>query len=262
MNEFDTIGANIHDEHYRNLPSFKEMFERVPEKAKNLLGLNVEDPLEFLARYDRDDLPNVTIDPNANVGNRKSTSNRVAELAKPWLKLRGHQELYEGGIRFFGSDFSMDPIYKGQVYIHDSTKMDRPYCIGVSALDIILDGRPYADIEGVPPRHFDAFMGQVVEYIMNLSGEFAGAVAVSDWLICMAWFAEKENIPMKGSALYYKLVELYGDDPSKLHELVTKHNLISVEQSWQHGVHILHNKYRIESCIHDCANYACNVLVS
>jgi ribonucleoside-triphosphate reductase len=224
VNEPFVIGMNKHGEHYQNLPTFLEIVEKVPEKAKKLLGLKMEDPLEFLARYDSDEMPNITIDPNANIGNRKSTSNRVAELAKPWLKLRGLQELYQGGIRFFGPDFSLDPIFKGQVYIHDSTKLDRPYCIGVSALDIILDGRPYADIEGVPPKHFDAFMGQVVEYIMNLSMEFAGAVAVSDWVICMAWYAEKENIPMT----------------------TKNHNEISIKQTWQHAVHILHNKYRID----------------
>lgn len=260
VNDFYARSANPFNDHYKDLPTFSEEYAKFPEKTKDLLGLNLMDPLEFLARYDVEDLPSVTIDPNANIGNRKSSSNRVAELAKPFLKLRGFQELYEGGIRFFGEEFSLEPIKRLRVYIHDSTKMDRPYCIGVSAMDIMNDGRPYADIEGVPPKHFDAFMGQVVEYIMNLSMEFAGAVAVSDWVVCMAWYAEKERIPMTCAEkyaeleeyerqLFVRLIDMYHEmdpDLASIKEIVTKHNLISIEQSWQHAVHILHNKYRID----------------
>jgi len=229
-----------------NRTDFERYVDQFDDNVLEILGFPTESPLDFLRRYLRDDLEHLTKDYNANVGNRKSTTNRASELAKPWLKFVDFEELFDDGRRYFGEDYNLDPIFHGLAYMHDSTKLDRPYCIGVSAMDIMLEGRPYADVRGIPPKHFTAFMGQVVEYIMNLSGEFAGAVAVSDWIPCMAYYVDKERIPMKSGDLYNKLYKLVGDNWEEFQRLVTKHSLVSVEQSWQHAVHIVHNKYRAD----------------
>jgi len=198
-----------------------DYLKKTSPKSKKLLGLNTISAVEILKKYDSDTRKS-TIDHNANVGLKKSIQNRIAEATKPSLKFVGLEELYREGSVLFGDAFSLDPLFNGRLYLHNSTKLERPYCIGVSAMDIMQYGRPYAEIEGVPPSHVDAFMGQMVEYIMNLSGEFAGAVAVSDWIPVLAWYVEKEGIPLESK----------------------DHRMISVKQLWQSKVHILHNPYR------------------
>lgn len=216
-------------EHYKNnnrtkvpVEKFEDMLKRVPARNLKLLGLNEIDPIKILERYDTESLLDLTTDANANIGNKKSVQNRIAEAIKPALRWKGYKDLYTRGKELFGDEFTMEPLFKGQLYFHNSTKMERPYCIGVSAMDIAMFGRPYAQLYGVAPKHVDSFVGQCVEFIMNLSQEFAGATAMTDFIPVLAWYVEKENIPMSSK----------------------DHRMISVAQQWQHFVHIVHNNYR------------------
>jgi ribonucleoside-triphosphate reductase len=201
---------------------FEDVLKQVPARSLKLLGLEDIDPMKILERYDAEDLLDMTTDANANIGGKKSIQNRIAEAIKPALRMKGYKDLYTKGRELFGDEFDMAPLFKGQLYFHNSTKMERPYCIGVSAMDIMMFGRPYAQLYGVVPKHIDSFVGQCVEYLMNLSLEFAGATAMTDFIPCLAWYAEKEDIPIKSK----------------------DHRMISVVQQWQHFVHIVHNNYR------------------
>ena len=134
-----------------------DYLKKTSPKSKKLLGLNTISAVEILKKYDSDTRKS-TIDHNANVGLKKSIQNRIAEATKPSLKFVGLEELYREGSVLFGDAFSLDPLFNGRLYLHNSTKLERPYCIGVSAMDIMQYGRPYAEIEGVPPSHVDAFM--------------------------------------------------------------------------------------------------------
>lgn len=194
--------------------NFDDVVERLDEDVREKLGLVERTPEEFFELYDSTPLHDVTTNPNANIGNGRSYSIMRSEFMNPILKKEGFRELYNFGKWTFGSEFTLDPIFQGRLYMHDSTKLFKPYCIGVSSLDILIDGRPYAGLRGAPPKHFDSFCGQVVEYLINLSGEFAGATAVSDWFVVMAWYVDKENISMD-----------------------------KVRQTWQNCVHVLHNKF-------------------
>jgi len=186
-----------------------------PWVLKNL-GIEYTDPLEWLRKYDAaSTIGEMTSNPNASVGNQKNSRNRASEMASPWLKLRGLDELWSWGKEVFGKDFSLDPVFSGKLYIHKLSKLDRPYCVGASCLDIMQDGRPYADIVGKPPKHFSSFMGQMFEYVLNMVGDWSGAIAVSDWMPGMAYYVRKEKVPDT-----------------------------AIRQEWQAIVHKFHNKWR------------------
>ena len=195
---------------------FLREIERLDPFVKKTLGLQAENPLKWLRRYDAaSTIGEITNNPNASVGNQKNSRNRASEMAAPWLRLRSLDEMRAWGMKTFGDDFSMAPIFDGMIYIHKLSKLDRPYCVGASVMDIIQDGRPYADVVGKKPKHFSSFMGQVFEYVLNMVGDWNGAIAISDWMPGMAYFVKKEGIPMK-----------------------------TVVQEWQAIVHKFHNKWR------------------
>lgn len=198
------------------LDEFMSIMDNLDPFVKHNLGLDAEEPLKWLRRYDAAaTVGEMTSSPNASVGNQKNSRNRASEMAAPWLKMRAFDEMHSWGTMAFGNEFSLDPIFNGLVYIHKASKLDRPYCVGASVLDIMQDGRPYADIPGMKPKHFSAFMGQVFEYVLNMVGDWNGAIAVSDWMPGMAYYVQKEGIPMS-----------------------------AVRQEWQSIVHKFHNKWR------------------
>jgi len=94
-------------------------------------------------------------------------------------------------------DYSIQPLLEGWLYFHDSTKAYVPYCIGASCLDIIQNGRPYGEPVSLPPKRSDSYTALCIEFLMDLSQEFAGAVALTDFLPGLAWYTSKENLSDK-----------------------------------------------------------------
>lgn len=195
---------------------FLEMIKNEDPWVLKALGIEMENPLKFLRRYDAaSSIEEITGSPNASVGNNKNSRNRASEASSPWLKLRALDEMNAWGKETFGKDFSLEPVFGGLVYIHKLSKLDRFYCVGASCMDIIRDGRPYADIVGIPPKHFSSFMGQMFEYVLNMVADWSGATAVSDWMPGMAYFVKKDGVDRK-----------------------------AMRQEWQAIVHKFHNKWR------------------
>ena len=91
-------------------------------------------------------------------------------------------------------DFTLKPLLEGYVYFHDSTKGYVPYCVGASCLDIMQYGRPYGEPVSKPPKRSDSYVALCTEFLMDMSQEFAGAVAFTDFLVGLAWFTSREDV--------------------------------------------------------------------
>ena len=169
---------------------FIEELKGVPFENLVILGLNQLNPFEFEKNYFNGKLKNVSIDPNANVDG-KSPNNFYMEATKPYFKLMTFYKIWQFG-KELDPNFTLLPLLNGSVYFHDATKSYVPYCVGASCLDVIQHGRPYGEPVSTPPKRSDSYVAMCTEFLMDMSQEFAGAVAFTDFLVGLAWYTSKE----------------------------------------------------------------------
>jgi len=175
--------------------NFIKELKRVPFENIKILGLDRINPFEFEKEYFNGKLKHVSIDPNANVDGR-SPNNFYMEATKPFFKLMTIHKIWEVGKKMY-EGFTLYPLLAGYVYFHDATKGYVPYCVGASCLDVIQEGRPYGEPISNPPKRSDSYTALCTEFLMDLSQEFAGAVALTDFLVGLAWFTSKEFVTDK-----------------------------------------------------------------
>ena len=174
---------------------FIDEFKKVPYENLQILGLTKLNPFEFEKNYFKNHIRDVSIDPNANVS-EISPNNFYMEATKPYFKLMTFHKLWQIGTEMYGS-FSLQPLLDGYIYFHDATKGYVPYCVGASCLDIIQHGRPYGEPVSLRPKRSDSYVALCTEFLMDMSQEFAGAVAFTDFLVGLAWYTSLEGLTDK-----------------------------------------------------------------
>lgn len=141
-------------------------------------------------------LSDVTVDQNANANESISPNNYSAEVVKGIMKMEGYYLLWKYAVKAYDlrvANKLIRAIWDGDLYFHDPTAIQVPYCWAYSTTMLMIEGRPYGQLFSGPPKRADSFIAQVVEATMDLSQEFVGAIAPSDVLINYAWYAKKEN---------------------------------------------------------------------
>jgi ribonucleoside-triphosphate reductase len=147
-------------------------------------------------------LADVSIDQNANANEEMSANNYQAEVTKGILKLEGYYLIWHYAQKRFGTEYANElirAIWNGDFYFHDASGhgIQVPYCFAFSTTNIMLEGRPYGQLHSLPPKRADSFMAQVIETTMDLSQEFAGAVAPSDLIVNYCYYAKREQLSDK-----------------------------------------------------------------
>lgn len=171
----------------------------------------------------------MSVDPNANVGNSKCPNNFWAEIGKGGSKLMAYQTLWSELAEEHGEEKASELIsrvWKGYYYFHDLSGqgVTAPYCFAASTLPLIFQGRPYGQLHSKPPKRANSFMAQAIEYTMDLSQEFMGAIALGDLVVNFAMMCLKDGI-----------------DPS------TEEGSKFVENCYQQFVHVVNNKFRVSA---------------
>lgn len=169
-------------------------------------------------KYFKNNVADVSIDANANVQSGKNPNNYNSEVVNGIHKLEGYYLIWKNLKNDYGLEKANElfkKIIEGAVYFHDSTNVQVPYCVGTTTSNIMIEGRPYNELISVAPKRAESFIGQIVEFVMDMSQEFAGAIALSDFFINYAWYAKDENLDKK-----------------------------TIENHFQKMVHILNNKFR------------------
>ncbi len=141
-----------------------------------------------------------SVNPNSSVGDNKNHVTYSHEIVNAWYKLMGIYKLWQQMKEDWGLEEANDLTKKfiiGTFYIHDATKLMIPYCFAASTSLLMSQGRPYGPLHSHAPRRLRSFVGQVTEYTMDLSQEFAGAIALGDFLVNVAWFTQKEDLSDK-----------------------------------------------------------------
>jgi ribonucleoside-triphosphate reductase len=79
-----------------------------------------------------------------------------------------------------------------ELYINDFHLLQNAYCYNFSAMDVVCMGLPFTKkVKSDKPNNLSSFMGQIINFITYAGNNIAGAVGLSDLLICTAWFVEK-----------------------------------------------------------------------
>jgi len=140
-------------------------------------------------------LAETTIDPNANVGNKLNYPKLFYESYKPQEKMWSFSILYEKIKELFGEETAKKCLLyllDGSLYLHDSTKLTY-YCASIDPINLILNGRQWTRTKSRPPKRVSSFLGQLVETLMNISQDQAGALAIGSFFICLAYLLIKEK---------------------------------------------------------------------
>lgn len=153
---------------------------------------------EFINRYkNSNNTANATIDDNSNVGGKNiGILNSEAHKPENILVSRGMitDKLKELFPDFNSKQYEID-LNNHIIYKHDeSTFMGpiAPYCCSISMYPFLVNG--IRDLGGLSacPKNLDSFCGMYINLIFAVSGQFAGAVATPEFLVCFDYFARKE----------------------------------------------------------------------
>lgn len=222
--------------------NFEQDFNKYcSERCQSILGMKDIDAVGFSNKYfNSNTAAEISIDPNANVSGI-SPNNYMSEMAKPFAKKYFFMRLHDEGVKLFGENFSLKHVYDGSIYIHDATKL-QPYCFGVSATEIATEGRPYSTLPALPPKRFESFMGQLTEFIMDCSQEFAGAIAITDLVPWIAWFIERGKKDSKYPAYIEYIPET--EEEMDLYEEMCSYSDKEIQNIFQSFIHVLNNNFR------------------
>lgn len=192
----------------RTQQTFEEGFEELyndfnnSEKGKKLLKIEGISRTELdvglmSQKYFTVSNSDMSIDANSNRDDGLAPNCYASEVVKGLMKIDGYNLLWEYTSRKLGKERAneiMKANILGDIYIHDSTNINVPYCKAFSTFNIMTEGRPYGTLRSVPPKRARSFVAQVIETVMDLSQNFCGAIAPADILPMYAWYAKKENL--------------------------------------------------------------------
>lgn len=185
-------------------PEFDALYESFLNLHSDLLDIEGISPRkidvgQMSHNYFTNRLADVSIDKNANANENKSANNYQAEIMKGALKLEGYYLLWRYAKKRFNIEYAnklISAIWSGDLYFHDASGhgIQIPYCWAYSTDKLMLEGRPYGQLHSLPPKRADSFIAQVIECTMDLSQEFAGAIAPSDMIVNYSYYAKKEGL--------------------------------------------------------------------
>ena len=185
-------------------PDFEELYNRynINDKGKALLDIEgvSRDALDIgvmSKKYFTNKVSDISLDANSNSNDEISHNNYSAEIVKGLSKLNSYYLLHTYAKGRFGLERSnelLKSIFNSSVYFHDAASTQIPYCMAYSTSFIMNEGRKYGQLQSLPPKRASSFMAQVIETTMDLSQNFAGAIAVSDLIVNLCYYTKKENL--------------------------------------------------------------------
>lgn len=132
-------------------------------------------------------------DQNANV-ERKTLAGLGVELPKPMIIELSRYLLRSKLTELYSEEtadefkYLLDHHY---IYVNDESSLN-PYCASVSLYPLLVDGLKPLGGKSKAPQNIDSFCGSFINLVYNISGQLAGAIATTEWLMYLDYFARKE----------------------------------------------------------------------
>jgi len=183
--------------------SFRELYQSMDLRILELEGIAPAqlDVSCMADRYFKERVADMSIDDNANhLQDGRSYGNFFAEMAKSNLKLIGYHDIYAILVETHGverAESIMKSLWNGDLYLHDSTAIQVPYCWAYSTDFLLHKGNFWGQLQSLPPKRARSFIDQVKEVTIELAQEIAGAVAIGDLFVNYAYFIRKGDINLQ-----------------------------------------------------------------
>lgn len=185
---------------------FEELYEKFSSTEKGMQCLKIEgiapDQLDIgltSNTFFNEKLADVATDGNSNWAENLSPATYRTFTTNGQMKLLGYHLLWYYAEKRYGkewADHAITMLWNGDLYFHDAhgIRIQMPYCYAFSLDKIVFEGRPYGTSPNTPPKHRKSFISQVDKLISDMSKQFAGATAPSDFFLWYAWYCQKEGI--------------------------------------------------------------------
>lgn len=205
--------------------NFRNVYEKTDKEILKLEGISSEqlDPSCMSERYFSERLADMSVDDNSNhVQEYKAFSNYISEMGKSSLKLLGFNDLYVILEKKFGTEKAnkiISSLWDGDLYLHDSTCIQVPYCWAFSVDFLLHKGNFWGQLKSFVPKRARSFIDQVKEVTIEFAQEVAGAVAIGDLFVCYSYFIKKDKLNIKDLKIRK---EIENDFQSLVHTLNKK----------------------------------------
>lgn len=180
--------------------TLNKLVENYGEDFEKLNGLHESQMNygDFMDSFTKDNLTEVTIDPNANASNKDICSLNI-EKGKPHDKLRSFNKIFHELQKKYGIKVArrwLESEWSGAFYLSNASSSSLiPYCFSYS-LDRLADEGLFFlnnDYNNEPPQHLDTFNSDVIEFISFTSNRSSGAVGLGDYLFWNFYFWKKDK---------------------------------------------------------------------
>lgn len=128
-------------------------------------------------------------DSNANVTS-KNLNTLQTEMGKEELISMNYYTMYHYLEKLYGTEIADQYLIDEDshiVYPHDSTSL-MPYCVAASMYPFLLNGLKDLGGSSEPPKHTNSYIGGAINLVFLLASQFAGAVAIPEFLTYMDHF--------------------------------------------------------------------------
>lgn len=154
-------------------------------KKEQVINRFTEKKLKFIDEYKLASNASTgsKFDANANV-TTKCVATLQTELGKKDLISLHYAIIYKYLEKIYDSDIAekfLEDEDNHIIYVHDSSSI-MPYCIAISLYPFLLDGLQTLGGTSQAPKHANSYIGGVINLIFLIAGQFAGAVAVPEFL--------------------------------------------------------------------------------
>lgn len=157
------------------------------------------------------------VDANANV-DCKNVATLAGEIHKDFNIQIKRYLVSKKIAAMFGEDLAKEynrQLENHEIYAHDETHFDKPYCCSITMYPFLLDGLKGLGGESKAPKHLASFCGNFINLVFALTSQIAGAIATVEFLGYMDKFARDD----------------YGDDYLKTHTSIIDNCLQQVVYS-------------------------------
>lgn len=201
------------------VPGFEELYQKFANDPIGLKCLEIEgiapDQLDsglLSDKFFNEKLANIATDTNSNWTENTSPAVYRTFTSNGQLKLLGYHMIWYYANKRYGKEFAdeaMSMIWDGRLYYHDAhgLRIQIPYCYAFSLDKLVFEGRPYGSSPNTPPKHRKSFVSQVDKLISDMSKQFAGATAPSDFFLWYAWYCKKEGLDLDNPEDIDKVVQ-------------------------------------------------------
>ena len=145
----------------------------------------LERKLKFIDEYNKASNASTgsQFDSNANVASKNLATQECELGKKDFIDLnRAFMHIYL--TKLYGEEIAEQyekDLKNHIIYTHDESSL-KPYCVAASLYPFILDGLQGLGGSATAPTHANSYIGSIINLVFLLSSQFAGAVAIPEFL--------------------------------------------------------------------------------